>query len=486
MAADGILVAGDFAPRKARTPIDLRSAALPSLVFAACGVLCSFAVLMILAMWSDDLPDRLGFRGWVPIASLLYAAVGARIASSHPKNWLGWLILGIGATYALNTFAEEYAHYAIFHLLRSLPFYDVAAGYAAVAPNIVATLGGLAYLTFPDGRLPSRRWRAVAILVAGLGIVTIVGYALAPRTLPPYSIANPFTPDALWSFRPEAPGIIEALYRIRVVVLVVPLLALLLRVERAHGIERQQLKWVATAGTFSALMFGVYAVGLRDPIIGYAVALGVISVPIALWIAIARYELYQIDAILNGAVVYTSLTAVLGGVYIAMIGVTQRVFQAVTGEQSDAPVILATLAVAGAFTPVRGALQSTVDRRFRRGRPSAGLDALVRDIGTYLVMTDRDRLLRRFLEEAVTAVGAAGGALVVVDSKGERLAYSIGPAVSDVRLSCSFTCKDDLSIRLAFGDRADRGPYTSEHRELLISAAGCVCDLLCERDRSAP
>ena len=87
--------------------------------------------------------------------------------------------------------------------------------------------------------------------------------------------------------------------------------------------------------------------------------------PIAAAIAIMRHRLYNIDSLINRALVYIPLTGILGGLYAAGVALFQRIFVAVTGDKSDAAIVLATLVLASLFTPIKNALQTFVDKRFK-------------------------------------------------------------------------------------------------------------------------
>ena len=478
MSASSIEITGQFVAPPRLWRINARAAFVAWPAWAITAALSAVAVLLIFAMWSDELPNRLGFRGWVPIAAMLYATVGARIATRQPRNLVGWLILAVGVAYGVNTFAEEYAHFAVFHELRQLPLSDYAALYAWTAPYIVTTLGGMAYLLFPNGRLMSRRWLPVAIVIATLGLITIVGNLIAPQILRPYNIANPLTPDLLWFDRPDWVAYLDVLNLMRIVVLVVPLLAVVVRLRRAKGERRQQMKWVATAGILSTALFATYALGLKEPVLGYLVVSSVIAIPIALWIAITRYRLYEIDLILNRALVYASLTAVLAGLYTASIGLFQKLFQSITGEKSDAAIILTTLTVAAAFTPVKTWLQTTVDSRFRSGKSVHGLGAFGTAVEMHLALTDRERLLRMFLAESVSALGAQGGALQMFGTGSPRIAHESGHWSGDARLACTFKDGERDVARLLLGPRLNGDPYTEDHRATLRSVSEKVSEAL--------
>ena len=148
----------------------------------------------------------------------------------------------------------------------------------------------------------------------------------------------------------------------------------------ARGIERQQIKWLIYA---SAMLSG--ALILKDTVfsplggtlwglwVGYLlVALGGLGGPIAIGIAILRYRLYEIDTLINRALVYGSLTAMLVGLYLVGIVVLQRFFVLLTGQQSTLAVVASTLLIAALFNPLRRRIQRFIDRRFYRRKYDAG------------------------------------------------------------------------------------------------------------------
>jgi hypothetical protein len=478
MTAEPIEITGHFVAPARPWRINARAAFVAWPAWGITAGLSAIAVVLILAMWSDPLPNRLGFRGWVPIAALLYATVGARIATRQSHNPVGWLILAVGIAYGLNTFAEEYAHYAVFHELRQLPLSDWAAAYAWTAPYIVTTLGGMAYLFFPDGKLPSRRWLPVATVVGALGVISIVGNLIAPQILRPYYIANPFAPDVLWRDSGDWETYVDVLYLLRIIVLVVPLVGVLIKLARAKGERRQQMKWVATAGILSTALFATYALGVKEPVLGYLMVSSIIAIPVALWIAITRYRLYEIDLILNRALVYAALTATLAGMYTASIGLFQKLFQGLTGENSDAAIILTTLSVAAAFTPVKNWLQTTVDSRFRVAQNVKGLSAFGSAVDMHLAFTDRERLLSMFLDETVGAFGAQGGALQMFGGASPRITKEAGHWNGEARLACAFKDGERDIARVFLGPRLNGDPYTEDHRARLRSVSEKVSEAL--------
>jgi hypothetical protein len=145
--------------------------------------------------------------------------------------------------------------------------------------------------------------------------------------------------------------------------------SLVLRYRRAPSEQQEQIKWVA----YAAVLFALGAVaGLTPLLAGQLFMLAtVVFAAAAIAIAILRYRLYEIDLIINRTLVYGALSAVLAGVYTASITLSQRLFMAMTGERSDAAIVLTTLIVAATFTPLKARLQAVVDRRIRAATPTS-------------------------------------------------------------------------------------------------------------------
>ncbi|HJQ29204.1 MAG TPA: hypothetical protein VJ827_07665 [Rubrobacter sp.] len=155
--------------------------------------------------------------------------------------------------------------------------------------------------------------------------------------------------------------------------------SLLVRLRRAGGVERQQIKWFAygAGATISGLILAYVIPNSIDAPpwferVGFAVLIvTTAAVPISIGIAILRYRLYDIDRIINRTLVYGSLTIVLIAVYFGGIVLLQRVLLALTGQQSTLAVVASTLAIAAVFNPLRRRVQDFVDRRFYRRKYDA-------------------------------------------------------------------------------------------------------------------
>ncbi len=152
-------------------------------------------------------------------------------------------------------------------------------------------------------------------------------------------------------------------------------ISLFVRFRRARGEERQQIKWFTAAATLTLLLVflveGFQGNRLFEAITAVGAVLGAPSIPVATGIAILRYRLYDIDLLINRTLVYGSLTATLVALYFGGIVLLQRVFVALTGEQSTLAVVASTLAIAALFNPLRRRIQGFIDRRFYRRKYDA-------------------------------------------------------------------------------------------------------------------
>jgi hypothetical protein len=292
-----------------------------------------------------------------------FPLVGAVIAARLPANPYGWVWCALGISYGVLAVSAAVAEG------RALAgWWVTAVGYLAFL--CLAGLLLFVFLLFPTGRLPSRRWRWLsrATVVLGLllaGATPVAPWALGLDTLSP-------RPPGGATGRLVADLVVTGVTGMFVLSLVA-MVSVISRFRRAGPVERQQLKWFVLAAGVNAVYF------LADLVVGVPVpsgawvlvqVLAIISLPLAVGIAVLRYRLYEIDRIISRTVSYGLLTGGLIGFYLLLVTVLRPLLEPVTGSSALA-VAGSTLAVAAVFNPARRRLQAAVDRRFDRARYDA-------------------------------------------------------------------------------------------------------------------
>ena len=302
------------------------------------------------------------------VTLLTFSVVGAIIASRQPRNAIGWIFCGIGLVVGLGSFTGGYAEYRLAG--------DSAPGNLAETAAWVSSWTWILWvyvpttfllLLFPDGRLPSPRWRPVA-WCAALGIIGFVaGLALQPGPLEDFPrITNPYGVDSPIL----VVGVVGAI--VGGVSMLASAVSLIVRMRRAGSEQRQQIKWLAYGGAvvigaiFVAGVIAIWSAPLSYAVIGFSL----LGLPIFTGIAIVRHRLYDIDVIINRTLVYATLSATLAAAYFGTIVLLQRVF---TGQEHlpQLAIVASTLLIAALFNPLRRRIQSFIDRRFYRRKYDA-------------------------------------------------------------------------------------------------------------------
>src|SRR5215213_1644204 len=314
----------------------------------------------------------------IDLATLLtFSLVGAIIASRHPRNTIGWLFCSVGVTIGLNSFAGDYAEFWLASGFGMRSLGETAAWFSSwLWILLVYVPTSLLLLLFPDGRLPSPRWRPVAWGVALGTAGGVVGYALEAGPLVDFpQIANPYGVDGPVVGMAGVAGNIAAAGS-----MVASAVSLIVRLRRAGSEQRQQIKRLAYGG---AVVVGIICVGglitlWSVPVTIVIMAVSLLGLPVFTGIAIVRYRLYDIDLLINRTLVYGPLTATLVALYFGAEVLLQRIFVTLTGQQSTLVVVASTLLIAALFNPLRRRIRSFLDRRFYRRKYDAAkiLEAL--------------------------------------------------------------------------------------------------------------
>jgi len=359
-------------------------AALRRLAWAAwCFFAAMFALAVLLAFVDGRARSVSADLSFIVVLSA-FPLTGLLILRRQPRNTVGWLLVGIGCVWGLGGLGDNYATYGLLVGPGSLPGPAVGALVASgIWAPALGLMGTFLILLYPDGHLPSPGWRPVAWLSGATVLTLTIVLYLSPGELleaPAPGLTNPL---ALESAQPVLEAALSVLLPLFALCFVACAVGLVRRFRRSHGVERQQLKWLATAGAVVASVFlvsivtsAVAAPTGREP--AWLLALNQVSfllwalLPISIGIAILRHGLYSIDVVINRALVYGSLTAALAVVYLGSVLLLQLVLSPLT-DQSDLAVAGSTLAVAALFRPARAQIQGLVDRRFYRQRYDATL-----------------------------------------------------------------------------------------------------------------
>src|SRR5215211_3086895 len=284
---------------------------------------------------------------------LTFSVVGAILASRHPRNAIGWIFCGIGLVVGLGTLARGYAEFWLASGSGTRSLAETAAWFGSWSwVLLVYVPTSFMLLLFPDGRLPSPRWRPVA-WYAGLGIIGfVVGLATEAGPLEDFpQIANPYGFDS-----PVLGVVGDAGAIVAGGSMVASAISLIVRMRRAGSVERQQIKWLAYGG--AVFVGGGIAIWKGD--FGIAIiSLALLGLPVFTGMAIVKHRLYDIDVVINRTLVYGALTASVAGIYVLIVGYLGALFQ--TGGNLLIS-LLATGVVALLFQPLRDRLQRAVNR----------------------------------------------------------------------------------------------------------------------------
>ena len=359
------------------------------------GLLFAVALLMYLAtLWIGsvnampaDGAEGSGAGFSVMLSAFLgYAAIGAFVAARRPDNPVGWLFCVMGVVAQLQGLATTTVTYAAASGGSALPGWLLDPWLMSPLRNLwVVSFSalGLLLLLFPNGRLfsPSMaHGRALAAFTIVIGLVTS-GSAVPPTAMrfPLFdALFSADTADRLYGLGRTTSGLSS------MALLVLGAISMVVRLRRARGLERQQLKWFAYAAVVFALVVVGTAIAFFSPLRaldpdaqippamfgGGPFLLALIALPIGAAVAILRYRLYDIDVLINRTLVYGALTAVLAATYFAAVVVLGAALRPLTGG-GEVAVALSTLAVVGLFAPLRRRIQTVVDRRFYRSRYDA-------------------------------------------------------------------------------------------------------------------
>ena len=323
------------------------------------GLLCLTMVLVVvgtvLLFGGGDFSRVVwGLPGGSGLWALGFSLAGYPITRRHPQNPVGWCLMVAGVAAGVNLLGSEITGVAD---LGDLPLWLVNTWVVAVGALCTAVV------FFPSGSPPSRWWWGQLGVLWGSGCLE---YFMAFERGAGF-IGLPERLDVL-----AAPADIVFQFS-----LAAGFLSLLVRWRRSGPVERQQLKWVVYTVALLATTALVVEVGISNlyPALYFAgtvaLCIAILAVPLAIGVAMLRYRLYDIDAVINRTLVYGALTASLVFLYVGCVVGLQYVFGVFAGEGSQLAVVASTLVIAALFNPLRRRIQSFIDRRFYRRKYDA-------------------------------------------------------------------------------------------------------------------
>jgi len=336
--------------------------------------LCALTWLAILAAWilgllsgSEARPEEQRSLSEIFLggaADLIFATIGALVTVRHPRNAVGWISCVAALAMALSLFTGEWAFHALLAQPGSLPAGETMAWLTEWIWIPTMMVVNTLLLLFPNGGLPSPRWRPLPWL-AGVGMTGVALHeAFSPGRLDYFPLENPF---ALGGTGGDVAAALAVSFALVNIAAVASAASLAVRLGQASGDERQQLKWLASGGV--VLVVGILASNLAVDSDLPAFA-GLVAVAVAVGVGVLKYRLYEIDVVINRTLVYGALTMSLAAVYVGSVLLLQLALDSFT-KGSALPVAASTLAVAGLFRPARGRIQGAVDRRFYRRKYDA-------------------------------------------------------------------------------------------------------------------
>ena len=447
---------------------------------AACVVAAGIQVALGLA----DIPITLVAGS---LFGVLMGLLGALVAARDSRNSIGWLMCLASVSTALVTLPTDYAYDALVLQHGHLPLGKPVlwfAGWASIP--LFGLILPFILTRFPDGKVQPR-WRFVdGVAIAGT-VAFACSVALGASSLPlaPARLLTSLMPYANNAIGVVLPNVVEVymwMSGLGIIILAYVLSAweLVARFRTAGHEESIKLKWFAYAGTLNALAVvysGIawYRTGdLLSALIPFEVTL--VSLPIAIGIAILRYRLFDIDLIINRTLVYGTLSAVLAAAYTSGITLFQRLYVASTGQKSDAVYVLTAFGLVVVFSPLKDWLQHTVDRQIGHRSPAVVLDELRTSIDSVVSVMDVQRIACRLVDQAIFAFDAYGAEIYLHSSDGPL--YCRGQVNGTASIEVQLHHAGEGLGRLVIGRRRGDVGYSRHDREALQRSADSVGEAL--------
>jgi hypothetical protein len=321
---------------------------------------------------SSGITDKILFD----LLPVVFTIPAVLIISRQPRNTIGWLLMTPGLTMAITGGMDSYLSTFKTAPPVTLPIMMMMLFSSGSWVGLIFPLL-LIPLLFPTGRPLTARWQWVIYLAVGLILFFFIwaaGSRIFQLDFASWSVTNPY------AFLPEgAEQYIMPPWVVMLAVLAASSLAsFVVRFRRAEVVERQQMKWLLYACVLFVLIFVPSLFSVPDNssqtsnnLFNLLFPVAIITMPVAITIAILRYHLFDIDVIIRLTLVYAIVTTLLGLVYVSGVALLQAAFRRLTGQTSDLAVLITTLVIATLFTPLRAGIQALINRRFYRQKYNA-------------------------------------------------------------------------------------------------------------------
>lgn len=427
-------------------------------------------------------------RSTTYIASVLAGLAGTAIVVRHPRNSVGWLMIATNLMVGIDLALLDYGDFVTRggHNGFPLAVWVLWLGSWLWVPPFGLTVPA-ALVRLPEGHFRARWWFVDVLAVAG-SVGLILALAFMPGPMYPRGLAA--NPVGIASARTAISVVYASSLALIAVAVGLGVASVVVKLRDARGDQAEQLKWITFAsGTVAVtLAAGLGAVAVLH--LDFLTALtpfyvAILGLPVAIAVAILRYGLYEIDLIINRALVYGSLTAILAGMYAGLVTFAQRLFTEFTGQKSDAAIVLTAFAVAAFFTPMREWLQKVVNRYVSPRNPNESLDQLSESLEAIVTIFDRNEVAGRLLKDAVASYDAEFGVLYLIAEGSERMILHIGSASGVPSLEIPIRFNGHQLGRLVLGHRKRAASYSRRHKESLQRSSDAVARILILVDRFA-
>jgi hypothetical protein len=448
-------------------------------------MICAAALLNVSAALATPAVSPGGLRvartlawGLLPI---VFAVLAALIVARQPRNRVGWILMTPAIGMVISNSVDTYMARFTIAPPPSLPVL-LMAWYQSWSWLLLIFPLPLMMLLFPTGRPLSPRWRWVqvyaVVLFFSILLLATFGINLQPSNSA-WSLPNPigFIPNDQQTLQLIIAPLIAGL----AVLVIASAVALFVRYRRAATTERLQIKWLLYASAVFVLFYVPVlalqgqAEWLVSGLTELLLAVSIMLFPIAVAVAILRYRLWEIDVIINRTLVYVPLTAIIAGIFAAASTLLQKTFVALTGTDSLASTILATMVVVATFNPIKDRVQKTVDRVFKElPDPTKRLKPFQDVLRSRVSQLDMSRTTRRFLEEAVAAFDAEGGAAYRVSNGSLQRIHTTGHWNGEEKMGAPVECGGAKIAHIALGVRRRGQDYADTDRRTLALVADAV------------